>query len=188
MKFPCLKSFTIDLHMETPLDMPLFGIKRLGAPAATAAASETEDKIVSQVVLAATGNPDLSQLNPDLTQLNPDLSQITSGSVLPEPSIEPAASASSLRIPVVSASTATLPAPSAAPAAAGCSDSAGQWVLKKTSKLKRCEDFYKTHWPQPPEEPGEVELSALRAVWVIEFFRFTYEICIFFNCFFLIYI
>ena len=37
--------------------------------------------------------------------------------------------------------------------------------LKKTNKLKRLEDYYKTNWPQPPEEPSENERSALRTLW-----------------------
>ena len=37
--------------------------------------------------------------------------------------------------------------------------------MKKTNKLKRLEDYYKSNWPQPPEEPSEHERNALRATW-----------------------
>ena len=37
--------------------------------------------------------------------------------------------------------------------------------MKKTSKQKRCDEFYKTHWPQAPEEPGDNELSCLKSQW-----------------------
>ena len=38
-------------------------------------------------------------------------------------------------------------------------------AFKKTSKTKRCDEFYKHHWPVPPEEVGETELSVLRTQW-----------------------
>lgn len=38
-------------------------------------------------------------------------------------------------------------------------------LLKKTTKAKRVEDFFRTNWPAPPEEAGEPELQALRTVW-----------------------
>jgi cytoskeleton-associated protein 5 len=37
--------------------------------------------------------------------------------------------------------------------------------LKKTSKAKRLDDFYKQNWPQPPEDPGATEMHALKSVW-----------------------
>mmetsp|Transcript_14415 Transcript_14415/g.21637 ORF Transcript_14415/g.21637 Transcript_14415/m.21637 type:complete len:2162 (-) Transcript_14415:214-6699(-) len=37
--------------------------------------------------------------------------------------------------------------------------------LKKTNKEKRLEDFYKQNWPQPPEDPGEAEMQALKSTW-----------------------
>lgn len=39
------------------------------------------------------------------------------------------------------------------------------YILKKTLKSKRCDDFYKTHWPQPPNDVGEAEMTALKATW-----------------------
>jgi hypothetical protein len=40
-----------------------------------------------------------------------------------------------------------------------------RWLLKKTSKSRRLEEYYKVSWPQPPEEPGEGELQTLRSAW-----------------------
>jgi hypothetical protein len=41
----------------------------------------------------------------------------------------------------------------------------GEWLLRKTNKTKRLEEFSKVNWPQPPEEPGESEFSSLRVAW-----------------------
>jgi len=46
------------------------------------------------------------------------------------------------------------------PAASG-----DKWHLKKCNKARRLEDFVKLNWPQPPEEPGDNELVALKATW-----------------------
>lgn len=45
------------------------------------------------------------------------------------------------------------------------SPSSEKWHLKKTNKTKRLEEFFKANWPQPPEEPGENELAALKSSW-----------------------
>ena len=37
--------------------------------------------------------------------------------------------------------------------------------LKRSSKAKRMEDFYKQNWPQPPEDPGAAEMAALKSAW-----------------------
>jgi len=49
--------------------------------------------------------------------------------------------------------------------AATVADAGSQYVLKKTTKQKRCDEFYKTHWPQPPTEVGDAEMVALKAQW-----------------------
>ena len=38
-------------------------------------------------------------------------------------------------------------------------------MLKKTSKAKRLDEFYRLNWPQPPEDPTDTEMAALRTVW-----------------------
>ena len=37
--------------------------------------------------------------------------------------------------------------------------------LKKTNKAKRLDEYYKSNWPQPPEEPTDHERASLRAAW-----------------------
>jgi hypothetical protein len=52
-----------------------------------------------------------------------------------------------------SAAAATLPTADTGPA------------LKKTSKARRLEEFYKINWPQPPAEPSTNEFVSLKSVW-----------------------
>jgi hypothetical protein len=40
-----------------------------------------------------------------------------------------------------------------------------RWFLKRTSKARRLENFFKLNWPQPPQTPGEHEYLQLKAVW-----------------------
>jgi hypothetical protein len=40
-----------------------------------------------------------------------------------------------------------------------------RWFLKKTTKIKRLEEFYKSNWPVPPEDVGDAEFQALRNAW-----------------------
>lgn len=51
--------------------------------------------------------------------------------------------------------------------------------LKKTSKAKRLDDFYKQNWPQPPEDPGATEMNALKSAWegliAPELFQIVFE-------------
>ena len=38
-------------------------------------------------------------------------------------------------------------------------------LLKRTNKAKRLADGGCVQWPQPPEDPSDTELAALRTVW-----------------------
>jgi hypothetical protein len=41
------------------------------------------------------------------------------------------------------------------------------WLLKRNAvgKLRRQEEGHRPNWPQPPDEPGEMEIAALKVVW-----------------------
>lgn len=39
------------------------------------------------------------------------------------------------------------------------------WLLKKTNKSKRLDDFFRLNWPQPPEDPSDTEMNVLRSTW-----------------------
>ena len=42
-----------------------------------------------------------------------------------------------------------------------------QWMLKRNAmgKQRRQEEVQRLNWPQPPDEPGEMEIAALKVVW-----------------------
>jgi hypothetical protein len=67
--------------------------------------------------------------------------------------------------PSMVASASVTASEDAAAATAPGSPGRDSWLLKKTTKAKRLDEFFRLNWPQPPEDPSEVEMSALRTVW-----------------------
>ena len=92
--------------------------------------------------------------------LNAPSSPSSSSSALPgfAASSSPTATA-----PLGDSTTATT---NAAPAVASSSSSSSvPSLLKRTVKAKRLADGWCLQWPQPPEDPSDAELAALRTVW-----------------------
>jgi hypothetical protein len=86
---------------------------------------------------------------------------------LPERKTVPLSVSTALSPPTVRSSVQSLRASTAGPIG-GDSEEGNVWMLKKISQQsqqKRFEDFHRCNWPQPPEEIGESELSALRGIW-----------------------
>ena len=79
--------------------------------------------------------------------------------VMSPPKARPAA------LTVTAAAIAIAAVPPAPPSPSPGDGAASMWGMKKTSKAKRLEEFSRLNWPQPPEEPGDTELAALRTTW-----------------------
>lgn len=43
--------------------------------------------------------------------------------------------------------------------------SQSRWSLKKTTKIKRLEEFYKSNWPVAPEDVTDAEFITLKSIW-----------------------
>ena len=131
------------------------------APATMRALQGTMDRIVSTPCESAATVPHAA---PPLV------------STAPEPEVKPAASrlksvataagkvSSSGRQQQTKPSVSTEEAPPA-PSHASTESSSTSFPLKRSSKAKRMEDFYKQNWPQPPEDPGAAEMAALKSAW-----------------------
>jgi len=90
-------------------------------------------------------------------------SVVVAAEVVPAPVV--ATTVAAPKQPTVKTEASTISAVEETPSAQMGSPSGDKWKLKKTSKAKRLDEFFRLNWPVPPEEPGETELNALKATW-----------------------
>lgn len=157
-------------------------------PATKRSLQPSVDKLMAvQVISAGSGSAPApaaastvasAAADPGIKRGLPSDSSISSSTGAPKsmiPSVRPAGiPAPGSALPVASGRLSLAPSASApaststavaAPEVATAVEPAGanEWKLKRTVKSKRLDD--RIIWPQPPEEPGEAEMSALKAAW-----------------------
>eukprot|EP01041_Mallomonas_annulata_P000127 gene127-202_t len=150
--------------LQAPLDrmMAAYGTKK--TPSATA----------STTTAATTGKPGDNDnmsipLEIDVEVEEEEVHRPPSGSDrMPLPMAAPSSSKAMSLDKTSSSSARTMPPPAPVDdpvASSATSKDSPRWFLKKCNRTRRVEEFFRVTWPQPPDDPGEPELLALRNVW-----------------------